>query len=177
MDRDDMRDNIERATSALGPTPEQARARVIGKHPSLAAPYGGDIRVLAASEWEEVPELLPNERPGSPAFARLPLVFTESPPCEAFALRPAIADGEVATCPSCVEFGTICRPCRKERYEAGLARRLRDERRETHRRVRVALMGGLVVFLVLSVAQIVLDHRCGASKRWSTDTLACEVRR
>lgn len=128
MDRDDMRDNIERATKSAWPTP--------------------------------------------------PVMLTESPPCESFALSATIpGTGRVVECGDCAEFGTICRACRKERYEAGLAQRRRDERRESHRRVRVALLGGLVVFLVLSVAQVVLDHRCGAGKRWSTDTLACEVRR
>jgi len=80
-------------------------------------------------------------------------------------------------CPGCLEFGTICRPCRRARYEAGLAARQRAERRHHRSRVRVALIGGLGVLLFLIAAQCVLDRRCGDGHRWNGETMACEARR
>lgn len=67
-------------------------ARSLGKLPALAAPYGQDLALEHVGD-----------------------------PYQAFVLAPAIADMHdvrLFDCLDCQEFGTICRPCRKARYDA-----------------------------------------------------------
>lgn len=69
-----------------------------------------------------------------------------------FTLAPAIADMHdvrLFDCPDCQEFGTICRPCRKARYDARRA----AERRHAFRWYRraywllgIAAVAGLATY-------------------------------
>lgn len=111
-------------------------------------------------------------------FGEPPVLLTESAPCEAFALRPTIADSELATCPACVEFGTICRPCRKARYEAHRAAEQAVERRALRFRIWSSVALGVAVLLLGLFLQSRWDAQCAAEQpgtRWNGDLWGCEA--
>lgn len=153
MDRDDMRETTLPPYKGGWPTP-----RVVGKHPALGMAY----------------ESTPTGKDGSWVQAR----FERDP----YALFGTIADtqGPAATCPDCVEFGTICRPCRKARYEARNTARRQAESRALRFRIGTSVLCGFLVLALLLGLQARWDKECDAKvprSRWNGDLWACEVRR
>lgn len=78
-------------------------------------------------------------------------------------------------CAECMEFGTLCRPCRAERYDAARAREAAARRQITRARLRPVwwLVGTLAACFAL---QDVADRHC-APGRWDAGEWRCEVRR
>lgn len=87
---------------------------------------------------------------------------------------------DTPACPQCLEFGTICRPCRKARYEAGMAQRVAAERRALRFRIWSSVALGVAVLLLGLFLQSRWDAQCAAEQpgtRWNGDLWACEAAR
>jgi hypothetical protein len=87
---------------------------------------------------------------------------------------------DTPACPDCIEFGTICRPCRKARYEARRAAERAVERRALRFRIWSSVALGVAVLLLGLFLQSRWDAQCAAEQpgtRWNGDLWACEVAR
>lgn len=84
------------------------------------------------------------------------------------------------TCPDCIEFGTICRPCRADLYSARHVAKQAQERRALRFRIWSSVALGVAVLLLGLFLQSRWDAQCAAEQpgtRWSGDLWACEVAR
>lgn len=93
---------------------------------------------------------------------------------EAQEVRAAHAE-QMASCPDCREFGTICRPCRQRRYEAS-----RPQRSGLRFRIVTSVALGVILLVAGLLLQAKWDADCAAKQpgtRWNGDTWLCEVAR
>lgn len=198
MDKDDMRDNIARAqghvigcgypdrgcscaaiSTIAVDSPAPAWAGRLGVNDTCPTCYDSGTVCDACLRDTPYGRGRVTERFFPAAGGTTEIITLDEP--FAFTLSPTIADASAApTCAACVEFGTICRPCRKAQWDARRAAERAVERRALRFHIWSSVALGVAVLLLGLFLQSRWDAQCAAEQpgtRWNGDLWACEVAR